>query len=110
VKQKLVTFIAGVVFAVGLGISGMTNPAKVIGFLDVTGAWDPSLAFVMGGAIGIHVLVAQWAKNAPSGPTHSSFPRAPTSTAASSPVRRCSGSAGEPPAIARGRPSSRWSV
>ena len=63
-KQKLVTFIAGVVFAVGLGISGMTNPAKVIGFLDVTGAWDPSLAFVMGGAIGIHVLVAQWAKKA----------------------------------------------
>ena len=63
-KQKLVAFVAGVVFAVGLGISGMTNPAKVIGFLDVTGAWDPSLAFVMGGAIGIHVLVAQWAKKA----------------------------------------------
>ena len=37
-KQKLVTFFAGVVFAVGLGISGMTNPAKVMGFLDVTGA------------------------------------------------------------------------
>ena len=63
-KQKLITFFAGIVFAVGLGISGMTNPAKVIGFLDVTGAWDPSLAFVMGGAIGIHVLVAQWAKKA----------------------------------------------
>jgi uncharacterized membrane protein YedE/YeeE len=64
VKQKLVTFFAGVVFAVGLGISGMTNPAKVIGFLDVTGTWDPSLALVMGGAIGVHLLFAQWSKKA----------------------------------------------
>ena len=64
-KQKLVTFVAGVVFAVGLGVSGMTNPAKVIGFLDVTGAWDPSLALVMGGAIGVHLLFAQWSKRAP---------------------------------------------
>lgn len=63
-RQKLVTFVAGVVFAVGLGISGMTNPAKVIGFLDVTGAWDPSLALVMGGAIGVHLFVAQWSKKA----------------------------------------------
>jgi len=43
-------FIPGVVFAVGLALSGMTNPAKVVGFLDFTGAWDPSLAFVMTGA------------------------------------------------------------
>lgn len=63
-KQQLVTFFAGVVFAVGLGISGMTNPAKVIGFLDVTGAWDPSLALVMGGAIGVHLVFAQWSKRA----------------------------------------------
>ena len=63
-KQKLVAFVAGVVFAVGLGISGMTNPAKVIGFLDVTGAWDPSLALVMGGAIGVHLLFAQWSRKA----------------------------------------------
>lgn len=41
----------GVVFGVGLTVSQMVNPAKVIGFLDVTGAWDPSLAFVMGGAL-----------------------------------------------------------
>ena len=46
-------FIAGLVFAIGLGIGGMTNPAKVLGFLDVAGAWDPSLAFVMLGAIGV---------------------------------------------------------
>ena len=46
------------IFAFGLRLSGMTNPAKVIGFLDVAGAWDPSLAFVMAGAIGAHFLVA----------------------------------------------------
>jgi uncharacterized membrane protein YedE/YeeE len=44
-------FGVGVVFGVGLIISGMTDPSKVIGFLDLAGAWDPSLAFVMGGAI-----------------------------------------------------------
>ena len=42
---------AGLVFGIGLILSGMTDPGKVIGFLDVAGAWDPSLAFVMGGAI-----------------------------------------------------------
>ena len=51
-----VQFLAGVIFAVGLGISGMTQPAKVIGFLDVFGGWDPSLAFVMIGAIGVHFV------------------------------------------------------
>ncbi|MFO0742953.1 MAG: DUF6691 family protein [Labilithrix sp.] len=55
---------AGAIFAFGLGLSGMTNPAKVIGFLDVAGAWDPSLAFVMAGAIGAHFLVARWSKTA----------------------------------------------
>ncbi|MFN3201199.1 MAG: DUF6691 family protein [Bradymonadia bacterium] len=50
-KQPLVAFVAGVVFAVGLALSGMTEPAKVIGFLDFTGTWDPSLVFVMGGAV-----------------------------------------------------------
>lgn len=43
--------IAGLVFGIGLIVSGMTNPAKVQGFLDLAGVWDPSLAFVMGGAI-----------------------------------------------------------
>lgn len=45
------SFIAGLVFGVGLVLSGMTDPRKVIGFLDLAGAWDPSLALVMGGAI-----------------------------------------------------------
>jgi uncharacterized membrane protein YedE/YeeE len=55
-KSALVAFLSGTVFAVGLILAGMTQPAKVIGFLDVAGAWDPSLAFVMVGAIGVHAL------------------------------------------------------
>jgi hypothetical protein len=47
----LMALIAGLVFGIGLILSGMTNPAKVIGFLDLAGNWDPSLALVMGGAI-----------------------------------------------------------
>ncbi|TKC98747.1 DUF6691 family protein [Polyangium fumosum] len=49
-------FAAGALFAAGLGGSGMTDPTKVLGFLDVTGAWDPSLAFVMLGAVGAHFV------------------------------------------------------
>ena len=45
--------LAGLIFGLGLILSGMANPAKVLGFLDLAGAWDPSLMFVMGGAIGV---------------------------------------------------------
>jgi hypothetical protein len=48
---NLNAFAVGLLFGLGLIISGMTDPAKVIGFLDLAGAWDPSLAFVMAGAI-----------------------------------------------------------
>ena len=48
---------SGVVFGVGLVVSGMTNPAKVLGFLNLFGEWDPSLMFVMVGAIGVHALL-----------------------------------------------------
>lgn len=47
----LIATLAGLVFGLGLIVSGMTDPAKVLGFLDLAGRWDPSLAFVMGGAI-----------------------------------------------------------
>lgn len=47
----LMALIVGLVFGTGLIVSGMTDPAKVIGFLDLAGNWDPSLAFVMGGAV-----------------------------------------------------------
>lgn len=49
--SRFIEFLVGLIFGVGLILSGMTNPAKVIGFLDLFGQWDPSLAFVMGGAI-----------------------------------------------------------
>lgn len=47
----LIAFASGLVFGLGLIVSGMANPAKVLGFLDIGGAWDPSLAFVMGGGV-----------------------------------------------------------
>jgi uncharacterized membrane protein YedE/YeeE len=49
--ERLSEFLIGLLFGLGLILAGMTDPAKVIGFLDLAGAWDPSLAFVMGGAI-----------------------------------------------------------
>ena len=52
-RRDPLAFVAGLLFAAGLVLGGMTNPAKVLGFLDVAGAWDPSLAFVMGGAIAV---------------------------------------------------------
>ena len=48
---RLTSLVAGFLFGLGMIISGMADPAKVIGFLDVAGGWDPSLAFVMGGAL-----------------------------------------------------------
>lgn len=49
----LTAFVAGLIFGTGLLVAGMANPAKVLAFLDIAGSWDPSLAFVMIGAIGI---------------------------------------------------------
>ena len=54
--QTALVFISGLVFGIGLIISGMSNPAKVINFLDVAGNWDPSLAFVMLGAIPVSFI------------------------------------------------------
>ncbi|XXU39332.1 DUF6691 family protein [Sorangium sp. So ce1000] len=59
----MAAFFAGLLFAVGLGVSGMTQPSRVLGFLDVAGDWDPSLAFVMVGAISVHFVayrVLRW--------------------------------------------------
>jgi uncharacterized protein len=54
---KLVLFfLAGGLFGMGLAVSGMTDPGRVIGFLDVFGAWDPALLFVMAGAVGVYGL------------------------------------------------------
>tara|TARA_R110002049_G_scaffold48080_4_gene138786 strand:- start:436 stop:852 length:417 start_codon:yes stop_codon:yes gene_type:complete len=51
--QRLTEFLVGLIFGLGLILSGMTDPSKVLGFLDLFGAWDPSLALVMGGAIAV---------------------------------------------------------
>jgi uncharacterized protein len=59
--QVLMAFIVGLVFGIGLILAGMTDPAKVQGFLDLAGQWDPSLAFVMGGAILVGMLVFPFA-------------------------------------------------
>ncbi|MDO9005472.1 MAG: YeeE/YedE family protein [Aquabacterium sp.] len=50
------SLLAGLLFGLGLIVSGMANPAKVLGFLDLAGSWDPSLAFVMAGAIAVGVV------------------------------------------------------
>lgn len=61
-KQRISEFLVGLLFGAGLLLSGMTDPGKVIGFLDVFGAWDPSLALVMGGAIAVGVFAFAFAR------------------------------------------------
>lgn len=53
-------FIWGAVFALGLGIAGMTQPTRIIAFLDITGDWNPSLLFVMGGAVMLGLVTFPW--------------------------------------------------
>ena len=60
--RKLMAFLAGLIFGIGLLLAGMANPAKVLAFLDLDGAWDPSLAFVMAAAIGVAFLPFSWAR------------------------------------------------
>ena len=61
-KRILIAVCAGVLFGLGLAISGMTNPDKVLNFLDITGKWDPSLALVMGGALMVSLPGFAWAR------------------------------------------------
>ena len=59
--MRLATSLAsGLLFGLGLVVSGMSDPAKVLNFLDVAGAWDPSLAFVMGGAVAVTFVGFRW--------------------------------------------------
>ncbi len=60
--RLLAAFLAGLVFGLGLLLSGMADPAKVLGFLDLAGAWDPSLMFVMGGAVGVAAVAFAFAR------------------------------------------------
>ena len=62
-RQRIVTaFVCGLLFGIGLLLSGMVDPDKVRGFLDVAGQWDPSLALVMAGAIGVAMPCMRWAR------------------------------------------------
>jgi hypothetical protein len=63
VFSNLSEYLIGVLFGLGLIISGMTNPAKILAFLDIAGAWDPSLIFVMGGAVLVGLIAFYLAKN-----------------------------------------------
>jgi uncharacterized membrane protein YedE/YeeE len=62
VKPIILAAIAGLLFGLGLAVSGMTNPDKVLNFLDVAGAWDPSLALVMGGALVVTLPGFAWVR------------------------------------------------
>ena len=61
-QHRLSEFVVGLLFGLGLLLSGMTDPGKVLGFLDLIGPWDPSLALVMGGAIAVGVIAFALAK------------------------------------------------
>ena len=61
-RQIAVALVAGSLFGAGLAVSGMINPAKVLGFLDVAGDWDPTLLFVMGGALAVTIPGFAWVR------------------------------------------------
>ena len=73
-KHRLIEFLVGLIFGIGLLLSGMSNPSKVLGFLDILGLWDPSLLLVMGGAVFVGLFAFHVAKtrtkNLLGGPLH----------------------------------------
>ena len=103
-------FVAGLVFGIGLIVAGMTNPAKILGFLDFAGSWDPSLALVMAGAIAVGLVAFALARRR----TMSAL-GLPIAVAGSADDRcaarrrqpSCSASAGDSPGSVRGPRSSR---
>ena len=72
-KQIVIAILSGLLFGAGLAISGMLNPEKVLGFLDITGYWDPTLALVMGGALLVNIPVTRWILKQPAPKVASSF-------------------------------------
>lgn len=67
------SYLSGLVFGIGISISGMANPAKVLNFFDVAGTWDPSLAFVMGGALVVTFIGYRFVMKRPAPSLSSSF-------------------------------------
>jgi uncharacterized membrane protein YedE/YeeE len=80
VRRLVVAYVCGLVFAVGLGVSGMTHPSKVLAFLDFAGDWDPSLALVMGSGVLVNLVFFRIATRRGAPLLASSF-ALPTSTA-----------------------------
>jgi len=64
-KTNVIALLSGTLFGLGLAISHMINPAKVLAFLDVAGHWDPSLALVMGSALAVMTLAWRWQRRQP---------------------------------------------
>lgn len=62
-KQSGLAFIAGIIFGVGLGLSQMVDRQRVLGFLDLAGNWDPTLLFVLGGAVSVTVIAFRFVLN-----------------------------------------------
>lgn len=107
--KPLYALLTGLVFGVGIAISGMMNPAKVLNFFDLAGSWDPSLAFVMGGALIVAFIGYRlvWKRGTPVFAERFQFPPPPPSTRVWSAARHCSASAGALPASARVPPFPR---
>lgn len=79
-RHSFISLVVGFIFAIGLGLSGMTDPKKVIGFLDIFGNWDASLIFVMVGAIAVHFIAYQFYIKKMKKPLLDSTWRLPTKT------------------------------
>ena len=75
--KAAVAFGCGALFAVGLAVAGMTNPAKIIGFLDVAGRWDPTLVFVMGPALAVYALAWRLRRRSPAPFLGAAYPDLP---------------------------------
>ncbi|MGR3464956.1 DUF6691 family protein [Limimaricola sp.] len=78
--KQIFALLSGLIFGFGLIVSGMSDPAKVLNFLDLFGTWDPSLAFVMGGAIAVTAPGFAWLTRRRSRPLFDSAFRLPTRT------------------------------
>ena len=64
-RTNSIGFVCGLIFGIGLSVSGMVDPVRVLGFLDVTGVWDPTLAFVMAGALLVTAVGYSWVLKRP---------------------------------------------
>lgn len=73
----LVAFAGGALFSIGLAMSGMTDPARVLGFLDLTGAWDPSLLFVMAGGVAVFAVAYRSSRRLRAPVLGAAFPQLP---------------------------------